>query len=792
MRRHEISHETPVFIRSPDTDKSAFVIFRNATQCETDYSYIKQNEALISEEVLYKLGISWNTKVVLDINTDIIPINAISVTLNYLEFYNSKTGSWQRKPKLENDSNSSNNDDKSFKLLDRKSANKDDGFFPSLSWWEQLIQCDDELYIKSILSRSPLDVGSIVKLNKNGILTKFEVSDIAGQKVKKYVDCFYRINESTKITVSVTAAELHNKQEKINSTINLGGMSSQLDILKWHVLYPLIYREKSSKISLYPPGGVLLYGPPGCGKTLLCKWLRENYNLLIDSLKDGEIEIHFKMVQSTDLISTIVGGTEHNIVNLFDDIKDISRTQPCICVIDEIDILCKSRDQGDSFNHRNVTAFLNNMDGINENGNYFKNERNYVIIGTTNDIDTIDLALRRPGRFDLEIEVGVPNNSDRLDILKKLLNDLDHTLTNDDVIYINDFCQAFVGADIKALITNAARDRFNKCRKQYTAGALVDEKPQLTRDNFMEALKYTKPSALKELTIEIPKVKWDDIGGYQNVKSILKECVEYPRLYSGVYQQLHVQIPSGILLYGPPGCCKTLLAKAVATESHMNFISVKGPELLSKWVGESERAIRNLFHKARVNAPCVIFFDEIDSIATSRDTCETGVTSRVLSQILNEMDGINNVKQVVVIAATNRPDLLDSALLRPGRLDRLIYISLPDINARRQIFRIYLGKLPVDKNELDTLSEDMAHVTQGYSGAEIALICNEAAMIALREYIADCKRSKKDVVDALEMLKLTKKVSGDHVKAAIDQIKPRTKPETIEFYQKYNKQHGIK
>ncbi|KAF8820491.1 putative transitional endoplasmic reticulum ATPase [Cardiosporidium cionae] len=431
----------------------------------------------------------------------------------------------------------------------------------------------------------------------------------------------------------------------------------------------------------------------------------------------------------------------------------------------------------------------------------------------------------RGSRF---FQIGVPSSGDRLKILCILLEQVPHTLDSLQIQELSNMCQAFVGADLRTLISTAAftalqgNMRLLSSLKMADANnstdlaASQDEKPKIEFKHFKMALKHVKPSGMKELVVEIPNVKWSDIGGYAYVKEKLKECVEWPYKFREAFQRLHLNPPRGILLYGPPGCSKTMMAKAVATESHMNFISIKGPEVFSKWVGESERTIRDLFRKARQNAPCVIFFDEIDALGGDRGLADAGgVGSRVLSQMLNEMDGIGPLKEVVIIGATNRPDILDSALMRPGRFDRLIYVPLPDATARYEILFHQLKSMPialeqsaiavtsaadpcesVEHEKCKMFCEMLAKRTERYSGAELVLLCREAAMNALRGTIFRAQQntsssdSTTDITLKLPSLQEVSSVCNvniteEHFEAAFRVVKSRIKDETLQFYEQY-------
>ena len=411
------------------------------------------------------------------------------------------------------------------------------------------------------------------------------------------------------------------------------------------------------------------------------------------------------------------------------------------------------------------------MDGLRERGKV-------VVIGATNRPDALDPALRRPGRFDREIEIGIPDRNGRYEILQ--IHTRGMPLADDvDLEKLADITHGFVGADLASLCKEAAMHALRRILPEINLDeeipAEVIGKLKVTRKDFEEALRNIEPSALREVFVEIPKVKWEDIGGLEKVKQELKEIVEWPLKYPEFFERLKMKPPKGVLLFGPPGTGKTLLAKAAANESEANFISVKGPELLSKWVGESERAVRETFRKAKQAAPCIIFFGEIDAIAPVRGSgFDSHVTERVVSQILTEMDGLEELRDVIIIAATNRPDLVDPALLRPGRLDRLIYIPAPNREERKKIFEVHLrGKPLADDVNLD----DLARRTEGYVGADIEAICREAAMMALREHLSSVAADKY-IKDSTENIIIRK----EHFEQALKRVKPTTTPKTLKEF----------
>ncbi|MEM4644759.1 MAG: AAA family ATPase, partial [Archaeoglobaceae archaeon] len=421
---------------------------------------------------------------------------------------------------------------------------------------------------------------------------------------------------------------------------------------------------------------------------------------------------------------------------------------------------------------RVVAQLLALMDGLESRGQV-------IVIAATNRPDAIDPALRRPGRFDREIEIGVPDRDGRKEILE--IHTRKMPLAEDvNLDELADLTHGFVGADLEALCKEAAMHALRRVLPEIDIDKEIPqeviENLKVTREDFMEALKNIEPSAMREVLVEVPKVGWDDIGGLENVKQELKEAVEWPLKYPELFRTTNIKPPKGILLYGPPGTGKTLLAKAVANESNANFISVKGPELLSKWVGESEKHVRDMFRKARQVAPCIIFFDEIDSLAPRRGALgDTHVTERVVSQLLTEIDGLEELRDVVVIAATNRPDLIDPALLRPGRIERHIYIPPPDKEARKEIFRIHLRGKPLAE---DVNLDELAEKTEGYSGADIEAVCREAGMLAIREVVSKIK-DEKEIKEAAKKIKISKK----HLEEALKKVKPSLTKEDLRRYE---------
>jgi AAA family ATPase, CDC48 subfamily len=498
---------------------------------------------------------------------------------------------------------------------------------------------------------------------------------------------------------------------------DIGDLEEAKERIREIVELPLKHPEIFQRLGIEPPKGILLYGPPGVGKTLLAKALA------------NEIGAYFIAVNGPEIMSKFYGESEERLREVF---KEAQENAPAIIFIDEIDSIAPKRSEVvGEVEKRVVAQLLALMDGIQERGKV-------IVIGATNRAEDIDPALRRPGRFDREIEIRPPDEKGRLEILQVHTRNM--PLAEDvDLREIAKMTKGYTGADLAALAKEAAMAAL----REFVKSGKVDlNKPgeirreiletlKVGRRHFLEAMKFVRPTLMREVYVEVPEVHWDDIGGLENVKQELREVVEWPLKYPEVFQKMGIEPPKGILLYGPPGVGKTLLAKAVATESGANFIAIRGPEVLSKWVGESEKAVREVFRRAREVAPAVVFFDEIDSIAPVRgQSFDSGVTDRIVNQLLTEMDGIVPLSNVVVLAATNRPDMLDPALLRPGRFDRVIYVPPPDKEARKQILKIHTKRMPL-ANDVDL--DRLAELTEDYTGADLAALVREAALLKLRE-----------------------------------------------------------
>lgn len=532
---------------------------------------------------------------------------------------------------------------------------------------------------------------------------------------------------------------------------DIGGLRREIGLIREMIELPLRHPELFEKLGIEPPKGVMLHGPPGTGKTMIAKAVA------------NETEANFVSISGPEIISKYYGESEKHLREIFDEAE---KTAPTIIFIDEIDSIAPKREEVTAEVERRVVAqLLSLMDGLKTRGKV-------IVIAATNRPNAVDPALRRGGRFDREIEIGIPDRNGRFEVLQihtrgmPLAEDMSE---EKGLREIADMTHGFVGADISSLCKEAAMHAIRlilpKIKLEEEIPPEIMEKIAVTRDDFHDALRNIEPSALREVFVEVPQVRWSDIGGLESVKQELIEAVEWPLKYPEAFEAINTRPPRGVLLYGPPGTGKTLLAKAIATESEANFISIKGPELLSKYVGESERAIRETFRKARQAAPAIIFFDEIDSIVPVRGVSfDSGVTERVVSQILTELDGLEELKNVVVVAATNRPDMVDPALLRPGRFDRFIFIRPPDLKERAVIFNIHLRGKPLSP---DVDIEKLAQMTEGYVGADIEAVCREAAMLALRDFI-------KPGMEREEVKKESRRarIKNEHFEKALDMVRP--------------------
>ncbi|KII87583.1 hypothetical protein PLICRDRAFT_690240 [Plicaturopsis crispa FD-325 SS-3] len=503
---------------------------------------------------------------------------------------------------------------------------------------------------------------------------------------------------------------------------SVGGLDKQVAQIRDLLEIPLTRPELFRHLGLKPPRGILLHGPPGTGKTHLARAIAAATNASV------------LVINGPELSSAYHGETESKLRDVFREAREKS---PCIVVLDEVDALVPRREDGagGEVEKRVVATLLTILDGM-EDGDSGGDPgtRRVVVIGTTNRPNAIDPALRRPGRFDREIEIGIPDATARCAILNVLLSKTPHTLSQDDLRTVAAGAHGYVGADLSAVVREAGTLAIKRWLASSTESppAVQAEYPTLTAEDIHASLPTVRPSAMRSVFLETAPVRYTDIGGQDAVASKLREAVEWPLRHPEAFVRLGVRPPKGVLLYGPPGCSKTVLARACACESGVNFVAVKGPELLNKYVGESERALREIFRKARAASPSIIFFDEIDALATSRSANDGGAGSHegVLTSLLNEMDGVQELVGVTVVAATNRPDVLDSALMRPGRLDRLLYVGPPDLQGRAEILRICMRKMSVGP---DVGVQEIAEMTDGCSGAEISALCQEAALLTMQK-----------------------------------------------------------
>ncbi|HEY3360496.1 MAG TPA: CDC48 family AAA ATPase [Methanosarcina sp.] len=588
------------------------------------------------------------------------------------------------------------------------------------------------------------------------------------------------VTEATLIELRKKPVQGYEKATRgVTTYEDIGGLGNEIMRVREMIEMPMKHPELFAHLNIEPPKGVILYGPPGTGKTLIAKAVA------------NESGASFHYIAGPEIVGKFYGESEERLRKIF---EEATQDAPSVIFIDEIDSIAPKRENVTGEVERRVVAqLLTLLDGMEERGQV-------VVIGATNRVDAIDPALRRPGRFDREIHIGVPDTKDRYEILQihtrgmpierdevteeteKAETEIDEATlererkekANKYLMYLAERTQGFVGADLLALVQEAAM----RCLRENLSDLDLENEPVpperlekivVTKKNFEDALMEAEPSALREIFVEMPTVTWDDVGGLDEARQSIIEAVEWPIKSPEKFIQMGIKAPRGILLYGPPGTGKTLIAQAVSKESNANFISVKGPEIFSKWLGESEKAIREIFRKARQVAPCVIFFDEIDSVASmpGMESTDSRTSERVLNQLLTEMDGLESLRDVVVIAATNRPNLLDPAILRPGRFDRLVYIGSPDRKGRLKIFRIHTKDTPLAK---DVELEALADITEGYVGADIESVCREAVMIALRENFD---------IESVEMR---------HFREAMKKVKPTITENIAEFYEKIEAQ----
>ncbi len=559
-----------------------------------------------------------------------------------------------------------------------------------------------------------------------------------------------KVTESTVLQV-MSEPTPEKKGLPIVSYEDIGGLRGAIQRIREMVELPLRHPELFQRLGIEPPKGIFLYGPPGCGKTLVAKAVA------------NESDANFFVISGPEIMSKFYGESEARLREIFQKAQEMS---PSIIFIDELDAIAPKREEvTGEVEHRVVAQLLSLMDGMGARGNI-------IVIGATNRPNAIDPALRRPGRFDREIEIGVPDKMGRHEILQ--IHTRAMPLTSDvNLNRLSDISHGYTGADISALCREAAMKSLRRYLPQINLEderipSAMLEKMEVNLDDFMNAYREITPTAMREVYVEVPSVQWADVGGLTDVKQELQEAVEWPLKKPEVFKRIGIRPPKGILLFGPPGCGKTMLARAVATESEANFISIKGPEIFSKWVGESEKAIREIFRKGRSAAPSIIFFDELDSVAPRRGmgSDDSGASERVISQLLTEMDGIEALVNVVVIAASNRPDMIDPAILRPGRFDRLIFVPAPDHATRLQIMKIHTRNMPLAEGvDVDQITRQAA----GYSGADMEAVCREAGLISLRRDIE------------------TKSVTMEDFRNALERVKPSMTSEMENWYQGFTK-----
>jgi transitional endoplasmic reticulum ATPase len=553
-----------------------------------------------------------------------------------------------------------------------------------------------------------------------------------------------QITEKTELTVKTEPVEVTELVRPSVTYEDVGGLEGELQRIREMIEFPLKHPEIFTRLGIDPPKGVLLYGPPGTGKTLIARAVA------------NEARANFFAIQGPEIMSKFYGQSEERLREIF---TEADKNAPSVIFIDELDSIAPKRDEVQGEVERRVVAqLLTLMDGLTSRGNV-------IVIAATNREDAIDPALRRPGRFDREIEIGVPTVAGRKEIMQIHTRGmpLDEDVNLD---HIAEITHGFVGADLAALSREAAM----RVLRRYLPDIDLDkpiptdilEKMRVSSQDFGDALKDIEPSAMREVLVEVPKVTWEDVGGLEEIKRLLNEAIEMPIQDPKSFTRLGIKPPRGVLLFGAPGTGKTLIARAIATESSSNFIAIKGPEIMSKWVGESEKAIRMIFKKAKQVSPAIIFLDEIDSIAPRRGSqYDSGVTERIVNQLLTSMDGLEDLENVFVIAATNRPDMLDPALLRPGRFDKLLLVPVPDEKSRLKVLQVHTKNMPLEGVDLVGLAKRL----DGYVGADIESLCREAALIALREN------------------KAASKVKAEHFEKALTVTRPSTDAETTKFYE---------
>jgi transitional endoplasmic reticulum ATPase len=603
-----------------------------------------------------------------------------------------------------------------------------------------------ENFVKRGLLKRPLTKGDTIIVPGIALMGGSLPFVVASTKPKGIIE----ITEDTDMAVKEEAVKEGESEVSAILYEDIGGLKEELQRVRETIELPLKHPELFDRLGIDPPKGVLLYGPPGTGKTLIAKAVA------------NEAGANFYSIQGPEIMSKYYGESEERLRQKFEEAE---KNPPSVVFIDELDSIAPKREEVSGEVERRVVAqLLTLMDGLKARGNL-------IVIGATNREDAVDPALRRPGRFDREIEIGVPDRSGRKEVLQ--IHTRGMPVGEDfNLDHLSDITHGFVGADLAALAREAAMKSLRRYLPEIDLEKPIPtevlEKMEVTGDDFKEAFKEIEPSSLREVLIEIPKVTWSDVGGLEKAKRSLKEIVELPLKNPEAFKRMGIKVPRGILLYGPPGTGKTLLAKAVANESEANYISIKGPEILSKWVGESEKAVREIFKKAKQASPSIVFLDEIDAIAPRRGMGgDSHVTERLVNQLLTSIDGLESMEGVVVLAATNRPDIVDNALMRAGRFDRMILITAPDKDGRLAILKIHTKDMPLDSS---VNLEDIGERTEGFVGADLESLCREAGIMALREDME------------------AKIVTMAHFEKALGKARPSVDENTIKFYEAIGKE----
>ena len=598
-------------------------------------------------------------------------------------------------------------------------------------------------YLRRMFENRPFIVGDFVEISIMGRKVNLVVTKHSPKSEVIVIRDTSQINISEEVSSEIKISNIHYE--------DIGGLPNEIEKIREMVELPIKHPELIERLGIKAPKGILLYGAPGTGKTLLAKAIA------------NETDSTFISLNGPEIISKFYGESEKKLRDIF---KEAENNAPSVIFIDEIDSIASKRDETFGEIERLVVAqLLYLMDGLNARGQV-------VVIGATNRPNALDPALRRGGRFDREIEICIPDKESRMEILTILTNcmPLDNNVQISEIANIT---HGFVGADLSSLVKESAMNALRRIvpdldLENVKIPGEILERLFIQQNDFNKALHEVRPSILRDIFIETPNVIWGDIGGLHEVKKQLEEMIEWPLRFGKIFKHMNAKPTKGILLYGPPGTGKTLIAKAIANESEANFISIKGPEFLSKWAGESERAVREIFKKARQSAPCIIFFDEFETITSTRgDMSQSNGNERVISQILIELDGIEELHGVMIIAATNRPDIIDPALLRPGRFDKIIELKVPSlINDRLEILKINLKGKMIENIDL----EEVAMLTEGLNGADISAVCNEVVLSTIREFVSKLENEEIGVVEGLKYLDLIK-ITNEKFKLEIDKIR---------------------